>query len=134
MSASAELQKAVYDRLAADAGVAAIVGTRIYDNVPADAATPYLSFGPSDYAPEDAECVTGRRETLQVDCWTRDQGRLRPARELADAVKTALHDAPLALANAALVEIEVTLVRVLQDPDGITGHGVIQATALIEEA
>lgn len=134
MSASVDLQTLVYDRLIADAAVAAIVGSRVYDNVPSDAQKPYISFGPSDYRPDDADCIRARTETLQVDCWTADHGKKRPCKILADAVKAALHEYEVELSgDNALVEMIVAQVRILDDPDGITTHGVVQVEATIEE-
>ena len=134
MSPSADLQKAVFDRLVADAGVAAIVGARIYDKPPADALAPYLSFGPSDAVPEDAECFLGRIEVLQIDAWSTAQDGKRECKVLTDAVKKALHKWSGSLPVDALVSVEVTSLRVFDDPDGITTHGVVTLEATIEEA
>lgn len=133
-SPSKEFQGVVYDLLVADAGVGAIVADRIYDRMPSDGDYPCITFGPSDYVEDDADCITGRRETLQVDCWVQAQSRIWPARELADAVRKALHKADATMSVNALVFMEVNLVRVMLDPDGITGHGVVQVTGVIEEA
>lgn len=133
MSAAAALQKAVYDALVADAGVGAIVGDRIYDRMPSDGDYPCLTFGPSQTLPEDMYCITARVEVLQIDCWSRDQGRLWPTRALADAVKTALHKASLDLQVHALARLDVDQVRVFLDADRITGHGVVTLEAEIEE-
>lgn len=133
MSPSAELQKLVYDTLVADAGVAAIVGDRIYDRMPTSGDYPCITFGPSDYTEDDSECITGRIEALQLDCWVQSDGRLRPCRELADAVKSALHEADLSMAVNALVRIRVDGVRVFADQDGVTAHGVVTVEATIEE-
>lgn len=132
-SASIELQTAIYERLTAESGVSAIVAGRVYDNVPEGPTFPYISFGPSDYYPDDADDIDGRVETLQIDCWTRAQGKKRPARELADAVKKALHQFEASFATNALVEIVVTSVRVINDPDPLTAHGIVTVTATIEE-
>lgn len=132
-SVSVELQDAVLGLLRADTDVAALVQGRIYDHMPASGGYPCITFGPSDYIEEDADCITARRETLQLDCWVQDHGRLWPARQLADAVKSALHLADAALVQHALVEMRVGQVRVIPDPDGVTGHGIVPVTALIEE-
>lgn len=136
MSASGELQDLIQSTLRADAGVSAIVGARVYDVAPAEPSRTYpdITFGSSDLTPEDAECITGREETIQLDCWTRDHGRLKSCRALVDAVKAALHEADLSLSVNALVFIRVVLVRVMRDADGLTGHGVVQVTASVEEA
>lgn len=128
---SEELQEAIYAALVADAAIGAIVGDRISDGLPSD--YPAITFGPSDYIPEDMYCIEGRSESLQIDCWVRDGGNLWPARRLADTVKTLLHDADLSLATHALTGILVERVRAFMDPDGLTGHGVVTVIAEIEE-
>ncbi len=132
MSPSAELQRAVYDALVADSAVAALVAGRVYDGVPKDAPFPYIVFGPSDWSRDDADCIEGRRETVQIDIWSRDQKRLRIAKEIADAVDEALHKASLVLTDNALVSIEVTRGQVMPDQDGITAHAIVEIEALVE--
>lgn len=132
-SASHELQELIRARLKAVPTVTSIVGARVFDHAPADAAMPFITLGPSDATPVDSDCILAREETLQVDIWHRDQGKLGPCRQTVDAVKAALHGWEGSLATNALVELRVRLVRVLQDPDGITAHGVVLVTATIEE-
>ncbi|AVO36600.1 DUF3168 domain-containing protein [Pukyongiella litopenaei] len=134
MSVSAELQKAIYDTLVADAGVAALIGDRIYDGRPETSAFPCITFGPSDSDPEDMECVNARTETVQLDVWARDQGRMRPGKEIMDAVRDALHLADLSLTVNALVLIRVEGMRLFMDTDGVTAHGVITVQADVEQA
>lgn len=135
-SASSELQDLIEVTLKADAAVAAIVGARIYDTAPAGTGRifPDITFGPSDFLEDDADCITGRVEVFQLDCWVREHGRLKPARALADAVKAALHLKEVELMTNALLEMRVTAVRVMGDPDGITGHGIVTVQAIVEEA
>jgi hypothetical protein len=133
-SPSEELQKAIYDALLADAAVSALVADRVYDGAPESPEMPYITFGPSDHYEHDAQCITARVETLQLDCWARDGGRLRPAKALADAVKSALHDADLSLDSHALVRIQAGSVRTFLDRDGETAHGVVSIEAAVEES
>lgn len=134
MSVTAELQKLVIDTLKADAAVSAIVGAAVYDYPPASDPMPRITIGASDAIPDDADCVAGQEITLQVDCWSRDQGKLHPCRSLVDAVRGALHDADLALPDPySLNTIRVTQARVFPDQDGITAHGVVVVSALVEE-
>lgn len=135
MSASGELQALIYARLIADAGVTAIVGQRVHDPAPPDeeAVYPFLSFGPSDVVEDDAECITGRVETVQIDCWSRSGGRKLEAKQLADAVKAALHLYDGEPTENALVEMRVTAIRVFNDPDGLTAHGVVTVQCIVEE-
>lgn len=134
MSISIELQTRVYETLKADPDVAALVSDRIYDGPPVDGQFPQITFGPTDTTPQNMECIAGRTETFQIDVWSRDEGTLRPCREIMDAVKSALHLADLALTTNALVLIEVQGMRAFLDRDGLTAHGVVTVEADLEEA
>ena len=133
MSVSAELQKAIYDALVADVAVGELVGDRIYDGAPANRQFPYISFGPTDSVQDDMDCITARTETVQLDVWSRDQGRMRPCKEICDAVKDALHLADLSLTVNALVLIRIDGMRIFLDRDGKTAHGVLTVEADLEE-
>jgi hypothetical protein len=133
MSASADLQKLIFDRLVADTGVHAIVADRIADNRPSNMEFPCVTFGPSDVVEDDAECITGRVETIQLDCWARDNARINVVKPLVDAVKDALHLYHVNPPNSALVELRVTAWRTFMDPDGLTAHGVVTVQAIMEE-
>jgi len=134
MSPSVEFQDVVRSLLEARAAVTAIIGNRIYDRMPSDGDYPCITFGPSDFTPDDVECISGRRETLQLDCWTQAEGRLWPCRELADAVRKALHLVDANMTVNALVSLRVGSARVFGDPDGVTAHGVVPVIGRIEEA
>jgi hypothetical protein len=91
MTASNELQALIYQRLTNFLAVQAVVGSRVYDQPATNAPFPYISFGPSDAVEDDADCITGRVETIQIDCWSRYQGGFKEVKSVADAVKKALH-------------------------------------------
>ena len=133
MSVSVSFQDLVLARLKAAPAVTAIVDDRIVDGNDDGLDYPNITFGASDFTPGDADCIRGREETLQIDCWTREGGKKWPCRELVDAVKGALHDAEAELGSGALVLMRVGLVRVFSDPDNVTTHGVVQVTGVIEE-
>jgi hypothetical protein len=133
VSASADLQKLIFDRLVADTGVHAIVADRIFDNRPDVATFPCITFGPSDVVEDDAECITGRIETIQLDCWARSNARVNAVKPLVDAVKTALHLFHAEPESSALVELRVIAMRTFMDPDGLTAHGVVTVQAIMEE-
>lgn len=140
MSAAVEFQDMVLARLKAFAAVSAIVGARVIDgplpkgkDAQPDTLFPCVTFGASTTIDDQEECVEGRLEDLQIDCWTREGGKLWTVRELADAVRKALHDYEGSLATATLSSCRVTLVRCFRDPDGITSHGVVNVRGAIEE-
>lgn len=131
-SPSAELQALIYDRLVADSDVGSFIGDRIYDGVPEDEVFPYASFGPTDWTPDDADCIPGIRETIQIDVWSRSNRRLRHAKNIADAIAVALHGYRGELPTHALHSLDLEAVQVMPDPDGETAHAVVVLTALIE--
>ncbi|RVN04651.1 DUF3168 domain-containing protein [Sinorhizobium meliloti] len=135
MSASAELQKLIFDTLKADAAVMAIANG-VYDRVPSSpygTRTAYISFGPSDVVDDGADCIDAGIYTFQVDVWSIAVGQVE-CKRLVDAIKDALHERDLQLTENALAEIRVDFRRILKDPDGLTTHGVVTVTASIEEA
>lgn len=132
MSLSMALQLALRDALMADPAVALLVDDRVFDNAPPDAPAPYLSFGPSDWVEDDADCIVAREETVQIDAWSRMQGSKASAKDLCDAVFDALHLEQVDLGTAAVASLYVERVRVLRDPDGITAHGVVTVRAMVE--
>src|SRR5215207_1980540 len=128
---SLELQKALVARLRGDTGVAALVGTRIYDQPPPEPVYPYISLGPDQILPSRADCYDGSEITLQVDAWSRSVG-YPEVKRIADAIRASLNDAPLVLAGQRLVDIYESETRTLRDPDGATSHAAISFRALTE--
>lgn len=130
---SEDLQKVIYDALVADAAVSDVVDVRVFDGRPEGGDFPCVTFGSSDYLLDDMDGIDGREETLQLDCWVRDGGRLRPAKALADKVRAALHEQAFSMPNHALANLQVEAVRAFMDADGLTGHGIVTVTATVEE-
>lgn len=133
MSISVSLANFIVAKLKADPVVASFVGDRIWDEAPADREFPNITLGPTDFTVEDADCIDMREETLQLDIWTNANGRKWPCKQIVDAVVNVLRHAEGDLADGALVDMRITIARVLDDPDGTLAHGVVQATAIIEE-
>jgi hypothetical protein len=139
-SPTLELQVAIVARLKAASAVSAIIGGRVYDDVPSEenrvantgAAFPYVSFGPADELTDDADCITGFDISIQLDCWSRSVG-FPEVRRLSDAVRAALHDYDLGLTDNALVIFRHRLTRVFRDPDGLTSHAAMMFDAFVEQ-
>lgn len=132
MSASRDLQGLIVDRLKADANVSALV-TGVYDGRPSDSAFPCITIGSSQVIPIDYECLAAREETMQIDVWSRDNGRLNPCKAIVDAVHSALHGWSGALPDPnALALLRVVHDEVMIDRDGITAHGVVLVRAIVE--
>lgn len=134
MSASAELQKLLYDTLSGSGAIMALAGG-VYDRVPADPyklKTEYISFGPSDVVDDGADCILAGTHSFQIDVWSKAVGQVA-CKRLVDLVHATLHEQELVLTENALAEIRVDFRRVFTDSDGLTTHGVVSVTASIEE-
>ncbi len=74
-----------------------------------------MSFGPTSELPENINCIDASELTLQIDCWSREPG-FREVKRIAGAVKACLHDAPITLAENALVYLAFNSRRDFRDP------------------
>lgn len=134
MSSSYALQVAIVAALENSEAVGFLINDRIFDGKPSDAQYPCVTFSSSDVYPQsDAEnCQQSDEVTLQIDCWSQDQGKLHPTRTLTDTVAAVLYRANLNLAAPySLVEIK-TSNRVFLDNDKLTGHGIVTVEAEID--
>lgn len=127
MSRSTALQVAIIAALREDPGVVAIVGQRSYDVPPGKPTYPFISLGPATVTTGRPDGYRSRVEVVQVDAWAKDERQRQPIKALADAVIDALDQADLDLVGPyGLSRIDLLLSRVMDDPDGITKHAVLQ--------
>lgn len=132
MSAELAIQKAVVAALKAAAPVSALVGARVFDRVPPDAAYPYVNVGEIQLLPEDTDCGESAEVFVTIHVWSNTPGAVQ-ARDLAAKVRAALHRQALTLDDPhVLTEGEITDVRVFADPNPTLTHGVITYRALVE--
>ena len=131
-SAAWDLQQAVHAKLAADTAVLGLLGTsRIYDDVPQGAAFPYVSltgFTARDWA---TGTEPGAEVVFTVSTWSRGAGH-KQAHLIADAVRAALHDAALALANHHLVNLRHEVSNTHRERDGDTYRVAARFRAVLE--
>lgn len=134
LSASLDLQKAIIQHLKSDGAITALVAQRIYDNVPPATPFSYISYGPGHELQDSVDCKRAYRISVQIDVWSRGAGMVGRVdmMRIAGAVQWALHDADLTLDDYALVLIDYEDTLSLEDPDGLTSHGVVNFTALVE--
>jgi UDP-N-acetylmuramyl pentapeptide synthase len=131
-----ELQVGLKARLAADAPHMALIGSRLYDHVPqttADGDFPFEDFATTQEGWGDTFDTGFRDVTIQLDVWSRYHGRKEAAAILASQVALInRQQAQIALATLTLVSIRLDYSDVLQDPDGLTWHGVARYVAHIQ--
>ena len=128
---SLALQKAVVATLVADAGVGALVGDRIYDAPPRDAAFPYLTIGGLRVDDWSTGSEDGAEHRVTLHVWSRERGK-RECYEVLEAVEAALHDAALVLEDHALVNLRFAFAEVDRERDGVTYRATARFRAVTE--
>ena len=128
MGISSDLQRVVVSRL--KAAVPSVAG-RVYDGPSETAQMPFISIGPSYFTPDDAECIRGRSETLQIDVWGASKPNRAAVKDAVDQVYDALHGWG-DTAALTMSPLRVSLVRVMDDVQQDIIHGVVQVEAMVE--
>lgn len=131
---SRELAGAALARLRMTAAVTALVADRAWHRAPENAGHPHIAGFDTFAVRDDATGISGAEITLRVHVWTRDGiDPLQDARSVAHAVSEALHGVPLALPSNRLITLDHRGERIFYDPDGETGHGVVEFIAAVEQ-
>ena len=131
-AASAALRAAVHDALTNDpALVAALGGTKVYDEPPREAAFPYVTLGEMRVADFSSGSEPGLEHQLTLHAWSR-QGGQREAHVIAGALLQALDDAPLALSGHRLINFRFAVADVRREADGRTYHALVRFRAVTE--
>lgn len=131
-AADASLQQAVFAKLTSDAGLMAEVGERIYDFVPQTATFPYVRIGDGTSIDWDTVTSNGQEHTVTVHTWSQYLGR-KEVKEIMGLIYGVLHHANLSPVGHQAVLIYQEFSEVMQDPDGVTHHGVQRFRVLTEE-
>ncbi|SEQ64371.1 DUF3168 domain-containing protein [Thalassovita taeanensis] len=117
---SAALQAAVYQHLLADAAVTGLVGTAVYDALPAGTLpSTYVSLGPEVVRDRSDKTGAGAEHEVTVSVVT-DAAGYQGAKAVAGAVSDALVDADLVLSRGSLVGL--WFVKAVARSDGTSGR------------
>ncbi|MCB1500462.1 MAG: DUF3168 domain-containing protein [Bauldia sp.] len=127
------LQAAVHAALVADASVGAVVGDRIHDAPPRNAAFPFIALGEARTGDWSTGTEDGAEHRLVLHVWSRHRGKAECWTAI-EAIRAALHEAALAVEGHRLVNLRFETADVGADRDGITWHGVARFRAVTEPA
>lgn len=132
MSVSPERALAAALRAAAqgDAGVAAILGNRLYDDRPPEPVYPFLTLGRVETRPSSPDAL---EHAVTLHVWSRHGGRAEALDAIA-ALRAALDGATLSMPGRRLVLLVATFADVFRAGDGRTTHGVLRLKAITEAA
>jgi hypothetical protein len=130
----AALQKAIYDRLAAFAGLTGLLAggsASVHDHVPAGASFPYVVIGDAESAFHGTQATSGRDSRFTIHAYSRASG-LKEVRDIVTALHAALEDAPLDVAGQQVVLCRVENSETRQAGDGETRHGALRLRIVTE--
>ncbi len=131
------LHQAVYTALRTESALITLAGdgasperAKVFDHVPQDTTVPYVTLGPTTGLPWDTKDSDGMEHSFEVHCWSQYAGQ-KETKQMMAAVVDALDNVALTVTGHTLVLLQFTFGQTLNDPDGITYHGVLRFRALI---
>jgi hypothetical protein len=130
---AAELQKAVFDALIADAALAAIVGARIFDHAPAKVHFPYISFGRTSIYDWSTGTESGSEQLFTLHIWSKAKGK-KETLDIMEHARALLNDAKLELDQHSLVNMRLEFAEARHDEDLALYHGLLRFRAVTEPA
>ena len=132
MNSAAELQKAIFEALAANGALAAMVGTRVFDHAPANAAFPYITFGRTSVYDWSTGTESGTEQLFTLHVWSNAKGK-KEALEIMELARGTLHDAALELEGHKLVNLRLEFSEARYDDRNEAHHGLLRFRAVVEE-
>ncbi|MBB5041932.1 DUF3168 domain-containing protein [Shinella fusca] len=125
-----ELQGAIITRLRATPAVTALVPAERIRDIPNATWTnvDYISVGPSNFMPDDYDCVDGGEVMIQFDCWS--VTGLATVRAIADALRVATRDWVPALATNRVVSFSHWRTDYIRNPP--INQASVRFTAIID--
>ncbi len=84
---------------------------------------PYIAIGNFQVLSEKAECVEGAEVYVTIHAWSRATGKVE-LKQIGAKIILALDNAGLSSADVSINCCELDDVNYLDDPDGLTSHGV----------
>ena len=137
MSAAVAIQQAIFTKLDGTSGVTTLLAAHafaagkkaIYDRTPQAAAPednsafPYIVIGDDTAAEWDTDDSAGQETKITLHVWSRYRGK-RETKQILDALYAALHNATLTVTGHLALYCYWEFHESLEDPDGVTQHGV----------
>lgn len=127
------LQQALYAALATPllTGITQVVDHKLID--PPDSVYPYLEIGDGQIIPDDTDIANGAEHYFDLHTWSRALGK-RELKQIRGRIFDRLHNTSLTVAGLASCNVFVIDGRTLDDPDGLTRHGIVTVKLLCRES
>lgn len=118
------LQTSIYNRLSNDISLSSKV-KGVFDAVSTNQEFPYITLGEDTSSDWSTKTSVGEEITHTLHIWSRYKGK-KEVKEIMNLILQSM-TLPLSLEGGFLVELsKIEFMEVLNDPDGITRHGVMR--------
>ena len=104
--------------------------TAVVDRATEGTAYPYATLGASYWTDDSVECIVARDYSLQIDIWHNHTSK-GATEDIVDDVAAAL-DGFADTLRLTMHPIRVRQAFTLDDPDGMTKHGIVRIEAMVE--
>jgi hypothetical protein len=132
LSASVALRSALRDRLQSDAQLTGLLGgAKIYDEVPAGADLPYVTFAAMESRSSGNEPSEGEEHRFTLNVWSREAG-MSEALDAANQVVTVLDGADLAMDGHHLSNMRWLATEAKRANDGRHKFAMLKFRAVTE--
>lgn len=122
-TATSAIQTAIYTRLTGDATLMGLV-TGVFDAVPQEQTLPYVTIGQFEGEDWSTFAKLGEAYAVNLHVWNDSAKGQKTVQAIQSRVDTLLNRAALTVTGYVAVSCIREYVTVLQDPDGVTWHGV----------
>ncbi len=130
--ASWALQKAVHVALTNASALTALVGgVRVFDDVPRDAAYPYITHGESVIRDWSTSTDEGHEHSISIHVWSQGAGR-KQAHEILGVIARTFDSPALPLDGHRLISLHHEHAEVRRESDGETWRGLLRLRATTE--
>lgn len=131
-AAAAELQKAVFARLAGDSALVGLLGGgKIHDHAPPHVVFPYITFGRTSGFDWSTGTESGTEHIFTLHIWSKATGN-KETMAIMERARALIDEAPLALNGHHLVSIRLEFSEVRFDEDLVVHHGLLRFRVLTE--
>lgn len=127
------LQQAVFTRLGADAALAVLVGSRIYDEVPRPVVFPYVTLSEMDVQDKGTKSGDVLELTLTLHVWSLQSG-MKETQQILAALRDLLHNAPLTLNEGFVSRLQEEMSFGRRLADGRTRQGIARYRAVVSSS
>jgi len=132
-AAAADLQRAIFSTLEADATLLGLIGgPKVYDRAPPNQPFPYLTFGRTSIYDWSTGTENGSEHLFTLHIWSKAKGK-KETLEIMEVARTRLDGGALALDNHHLVNMRLEFAETRYDEDLSVHHGLLRYRAVIED-